>query len=458
MPPAQTVLEARWVVPVRPRAAVLEHHAAVLEGGRIADLLPIAEARLRYPQARRVALERHALIPGMVNAHAHCAMSLLRGVGDDLPLHDWLQDRIWPLERAIVGPDFVYDGSRLAAAEMLRAGITCCNDMYFYPAEAAQGLRSVGLRAAVGILAIDFPSRYASDADDYLRQGLAARDALLDDPLISFTIAPHAPYTVADGTLRRIAALAEELDLPVHMHVHETAQEVAQSLQQYGMRPLERLERLGLVSERLLAVHATQLLEAEIELLARRGAAVAHCPSSNLKLASGICPVARLLDAGTAVAIGTDGAASNNRLDLLAEAGLAALLAKGASGDARAMPSWAALESATLSGAKALGLEQRIGSIEVGKDADLAALDLGEVETQPCHDVISQIIYCAGREHVTSVWVAGEQVLADRNIVHAGNGALTEEILRASAPWQNHIRQRLREASVPRTSASETET
>jgi 5-methylthioadenosine/S-adenosylhomocysteine deaminase len=445
MPSELTLVEARWVVPVRPRATVHEHHAVAFENGRILDILPIAQARSRYPAARRVALERHALLPGLVNAHAHSAMALLRGAGDDLPLERWLRERIWPLERAIVSAGFVYDGARLAAVEMARAGVTCCNDMYFFPAETAQGLRSVGLRAVVGILTIDFPTRYASDADDYLRQGLAARDALLDDPLIHFTLAPHAPYTVADATLTRLAALAEELDLPVHMHVHETAQEVEQSLRQHGMRPLERLDRLGLVNERLIAVHATQLLEAEIELLSRRGASVAHCPTSNLKLACGFAPAAELHRAGVVLAVGTDGAASNNRLDVLREATLAALLAKGQSGDASALPSWAALECATISGARALGLEERIGSIEVGKDADLAALDLGGVENQPCHDVISQVVYCAGRENVTHVWVGGLDVLTERNIVYGGHGTLEQEVLRAAAPWQNQIRQRLRE-------------
>jgi 5-methylthioadenosine/S-adenosylhomocysteine deaminase len=444
----QTLVEARWLIPVRPRATVLEHHAVAIERGRILDVLPIGAARARYPAARRVALEHHALLPGLINAHAHSAMALLRGVGDDLPLERWLQERIWPLERAIVSADFVFDGSRLAAVEMLRAGITCCNDMYFYPGEAAQGLRSVGLRAVVGILTIDFPSRYASDADDYLRQGLAARDALMDDPLISFTLAPHAPYTVADATLLRLVALAEELDLPVHMHVHETAQEVEQSVRQHGMRPLERLERLGMVNERLIAVHAIELLDAEIDLLARRGASVAHCPTSNLKLACGIAPVAKLLKAGVGVAIGTDGPASNNRLDVLRETALAALLAKGHSGDASAMPAWAALECATLGGAKTLGLEDRIGSIEVGKEADLAAMDLSAIENQPCHDVISQILYCAGREHVTHVWVAGEHVLVERNIVGPGSASIAAEVLQAAAPWQNQVRQRLREAAV----------
>jgi 5-methylthioadenosine/S-adenosylhomocysteine deaminase len=448
MQAVDTVIEARWLVPVRPRAAVLEHHSVAVDRGRILAVLPTAQARLQFQGRQRIALEHHALIPGLVNAHGHSAMSLLRGVGDDLSLAHWLQERIWPLERAIVSAEFVYDGARLAAAEMLRAGITCCNDSYFYPGETAQGLRSLGMRAIVGILAIDFPSRYASDADDYLRQGLAARDGLKDDPLVGFTLAPHAPYTVADQTLERIATLAEELDLPVHIHVHETAEEVQDSVRALGCRPLARLDRLGLVNERLIAVHMTQLLAGEIELLARRGAAVAHCPVSNLKLASGVAPLAELLRAGVCVALGTDGAASNNRLDILGEARMAALLAKGTSADATAVPAWQALECATLNGAQALGLAGRIGSIEAGKDADLAAVDLAAIENQPCYDVVSQLLYSAGRENVTHVWVAGRCVLEDRVLGGAGNPTLGEQVLRSAAPWHNQVRQKMRQTAV----------
>ena len=457
MQTVDTVIEARWVVPVRPRGAVLEHHSVVIDGGRILAVLPSAQARQQFTATRSWALENHALIPGLVNAHGHSPMSLLRGAGDDLALHHWLQERIWPLERAIVSPAFVYDGARLAAAEMVRAGITCCNDSYFYPAETAQGLRSVGMRAIVGIMTIDFPSRYASDADDYLRQGLAARDALADDPLVGFTLAPHAPYTVADATLQRIATLAEELDLPVHIHVHETADEIADAMRKLGCRPLDRLDRLGLINERLIAVHMTQLLPSEIALLAQRGAAVVHCPASNLKLASGIAPLAHLLRAGVCVALGTDGAASNNRLDILAEAYLAALLAKGSTGDATAVPAWQALECATLNGAQALGLGARIGSLEIGKEADIAALDLSAIENQPVYDVTSQILYSSGRKDVTHVWVAGRPVLEDRVLGGAENPTLADDVLRTAAPWHNQIRQKLRQsASLPTDAANGT--
>jgi 5-methylthioadenosine/S-adenosylhomocysteine deaminase len=447
-----TLIEARWVIPVRPAGAVLEGHSVAVDRGRIVALLPTAQARQSYRPKTTVTLARHALTPGFVNAHVHSAMTLLRGVGDDLPLMRWLQERVWPLEAGLVSEQFVHDGTQLAALEMLRGGVTCCSEMYFYPETAGRALRGVGLRAAVGIIAIEFPTAFASDADDYLRKGLAARDALRADPRVSFTLAPHAPYTVGDATLERIVTLAEELDLPIHMHVHETDGEIAQSIGTHGCRPLARLDRLGLVSERLIAVHAVHLTTEEIHLLAARGASVAHCPASNLKLASGIAPVAALLEAGVNVTLGTDGAASNNRLDILAELRLAALLAKGAAGDAATLPAARSLECATLAGARALGLEQRIGSIEVGKDADLAAIEFDALETQPCFDPLSHLVYVCGREHVTDVWVGGDHLLKDHvvrkpQVADAGRAAESSAIEARIAAWQNSARQLLKPPS-----------
>jgi 5-methylthioadenosine/S-adenosylhomocysteine deaminase len=436
-----TLLCCRWVVPVQPRGVVLTEHAIAVEAGRIVAVLPAAQARREFAARETVELPHHAVTPGLINAHTHAAMSLLRGVGDDLPLERWLRERIWPLEAAFASEQFVYDGTRLAALEMLRAGQTTCSDMYFFPEAAARALRDAGMRAVVGIIAIEFPTAYATDADDYLRKGLAARDALRDDPLISFTLAPHAPYTVADATLARIATLAEELDLPVHMHVHETAHEVGESVRTHGTRPLARLDRLGLVSERLLAVHAVHLDDAEIRLLAERGATVVHCPSSNLKLASGIARTAMLAARGVNLALGTDGAASNNRLDLLEEARLAALLAKGASGDATALPAAAVLEAATLAGARALGLAERIGSIEADKEADLVAFDLSAVETQPCFDPLSHLVYACGREHVSDVWVRGRRVVRTRQVLDVAGAPLSAAVIAPLVAWQNRLRQ-----------------
>jgi len=436
----------RWVIPVVPRGQVLEGVAIAIDRGRIVALLPVGEALDQYAPRNRVQLPTHAVTPGLVNLHTHAAMSLLRGAGDDLPLMRWLQERIWPLEQALVSPEFVHDGSRLAAMEMLRAGVTCCSDMYFYPEASVRALRNAGMRAVAGIIAIEFPTAYASDADDYLRKGLATRDAFRDDPLTSFTLAPHAPYTVADATLKRIAMLAEELDLPIHTHLHETRGEIEQSLKDHGARPLERFDRLGLVSERLIAVHAVHLEPTEIELLAQRGASVAHCPASNLKLGSGIAPIAALAAAGVNLGIGTDGAASNNRLDVLAELRLAALLAKGAAHDATALPAAAAVEAATLGAARALGLAARIGSIEPGKEADLTAFDLTAPETQPVFGPVSQLVYAAGREQVSDVWVAGRHVVRMRQVVAEAESGDGPSLGATLAAWQNRSRQVLQTA------------
>ena len=398
----------RWLVPIEPAGVVLTDHAVAVRDGKIEALLPAAEARARFADYPVIELEEHVLIPGLVNAHTHAAMTLMRGLADDLPLMRWLEEHIWPAEKRHVSPEFVRDGTLLACAEMLRGGITCFNDMYFFPDAALEAALEAGMRSSHGIIVIEFPSAYAADAADYLRKGLELRDRYGDEPLASFCLAPHAPYTVSDATFRQIATLAAELDLPVHVHVHETDHEIQASLTEHGVRPLERLRRLNLVAPNLIAVHAVHLTEEEIALLARHGCSVAHCPSSNMKLASGFAPVARLTGAGVNIALGTDGAASNNRLDLLEETRLAALLAKAVAGDAQAMPAHAALRAATLGGAQALGLADRIGSIAVGKAADLAAVALRGLELAPCFDPVSHLVYAAGREHVTHVWVAGE--------------------------------------------------
>jgi 5-methylthioadenosine/S-adenosylhomocysteine deaminase len=433
---SQTILiEPRWVIPVEPAATVLEAHAVALEGDRIVAVLPAAEAASRYPDAKRIDLPDHALIPGLINLHTHAAMTLMRGMADDLTLMDWLQNHIWPAEGRLVSDDFVHDGTLLACAEMLRGGITCFNDMYFFPEAAARAALRSGMRAVLGIIAIEFRSAYASDAQDYLAKGMALRDSLRDEPLLSFCLAPHAPFTVSDETFAQVAIYAGELDIPVHIHIHETAQEVADSVAQHGLRPLARIEKAGLLGPGLIAVHGVHLDDQEIALFARHGCSVAHCPSSNLKLASGIAPVAKLLQAGVNVGLGTDGAASNNRLDLFTEMRLAALLAKGSSGDATAMPAQRALECATIGGARALGLQDRIGSIVPGKLADLTAVNLAASELSPCFDPVSHLVYAAGREHVSDVWVNGKRLLADGKLLN-----LDEAGIRARAQhWRNRI-------------------
>ena len=424
------------MVPVEPAGAVLEDHAVAVRDGVIEAVLPASGAAAAYPGYETVELPGHALIPGLVNAHTHAAMTLMRGLADDLPLMKWLQEHIWPAEAKHVSPDCVRDGTLLACAEMLRGGVTCVNDMYFFPEASLEAALAARMRSAQGIIAIEFPSAWGSDAADYLARGLAVRDRWREESLVSFCLAPHAPYTVSDETFRRIAALSAELDLPVHVHLHETVEEVERSVAEHGVRPLERLRRLGLLGPSLIAVHAVHLEAAEIALLGRHGCSVAHCPSSNLKLASGFSPVNELLKSGVNISLGTDGAASNNRLDMFQEMRTAALLAKAVAGDAQALPAHAALQAATLGGARALGIDQVAGSIVPGKAADLAAVDLSAPALAPCYDPVSHLVYAAGRENVTHVWVAGEPLMQERELA---NPALQSLQSRAQV-WQNALK------------------
>jgi 5-methylthioadenosine/S-adenosylhomocysteine deaminase len=430
------LIEARWVLPVEPEGALLPDHAVVVEGARIEALLPIHEARARFPAAECVTLGEHLLMPGLINLHTHAAMTLLRGIADDLPLMRWLSDHIWPAEVAHVSPRFVHDGTLLACAEMLRGGVTCFNDMYFFPEAAARAALEAGMRAALGIIVIEFPTAYASDPQDYLAKGLAVRDEFQDEPLLSFCMAPHAPYTVSDRSLSQVLMLAEQLDVPIHLHLHETRDELTQEQARTGSHPLQRLNALGMLGPNLIAVHAIHVDQGEIDLLAAHGCHVAHCPSSNLKLASGFAPVARYLEAGVNVGLGTDGAASNNRLDLLEEMRLAALLAKAVSGRADALPAHVAVRMATLDAARALGLDARIGSLLPGKQADLVALNLSTLPMSPCYDPVSHLVYCASRHDVSDVWIGGRRVVESRRCT-----TLNEQELVARA---SHWRERLK--------------
>ena len=407
------LIRPQWIIPIEPAAVTLAGHALAVNDGCIVALLPDDEALRRFRPRQILDLPGQVLLPGLINLHTHAAMSLLRGYADDLALMRWLSERIWPAEARHAGPDFVRAGTLLACAEMLRGGITTFNDMYFFPDAAADAARKLGMRAVLGIVVVEFPTSYAADADDYLARGLAVRDALSADPLLSFCLAPHAPYTVTDKTFENIATLAAQLELPVHVHLHETRHEIEESLKQHGVRPIERLRRLGLLGPQLIAVHAVHLEAGEIDLLAHEGCHLAHCPTSNLKLGSGIAPMSAIQLRGLNFGLGTDGAASNNRLDLFQEMRHAALLAKGASQNAEALDAHAALQAATLGGARALGMEGRIGSLLPGKAADLCAVRLDEWMIQPCFDPASHLVYVAGREQVTHTWVEGKLVMSN---------------------------------------------
>jgi 5-methylthioadenosine/S-adenosylhomocysteine deaminase len=427
-------IDARWIIPVDPEG-VLDDHALIVDREHIAAIVPLAQADAAYAPRARVSLPEHALIPGLVNAHTHAAMTLLRGIADDVPLKAWLEEQIWPREARFVALDFVHDGTLLGAAEMLRGGITCCNDMYFYPEAAAEAYEQSGMRAMLGMPILDFPTPYAADADAYLARGFAARDRFKHSRRLSFSLAPHAPYTVGDATWTTIVTYARQLDLVVQTHLAETAHEVAQTRAATHETPLARLDRLGATGPGFIAIHAVHVDERDIAMLAAQGCHVVHCPASNMKLASGIAPVTALQAQGVNVALGSDGAASNNRLDLFAEMRLASLLAKVTTGDAAALPASRVLRMATLDGAAALGLDARTGSLVPGKEADVVAVRLADLDLLPLYDPVSQLVHAAGREHVTDAWVAGERVVEDGRLVNLDAGALAARARR----WQERL-------------------
>lgn len=402
------VIEARWLATATADAPLHENYSIVIADDVIVDMLPIALAREQYTTHNIVGLNEHLLIPGLINLHTHAAMNLMRGIADDLPLMQWLNEHIWPAERAVVSHDYVKDASLHACAEMLSGGTTCFNDMYFFPQATAAAVTQSGMRANLGLFVSEFANSYASDADDYLQKGFEAHDSWRGNAMISSSIAPHAPYTVSDRTFEKVVTYAEQLGIGIHTHLHETRDEIRQSETQYGVRPIQRLAALGLLGPNFTAAHAVHLLPREIEMLSEYSCHIAHCPSSNLKLGSGIAPVAAMLNAHVNMGFGTDGAASNNRLDMFFEMRLAALLAKGSVEDPTVLPAHQALEMATINAARALGMDGKIGSVEIGKQADLVAIRLGDVTTSPCYDPISHLIYACGREHVTHTWVAGE--------------------------------------------------
>ena len=430
-----SIIHATWIASVDEKNTVHHNYSIAIHKGRIHDLKPKQEILEKYSSDVEVNLDNQLLIPGLINSHTHSAMSLMRGLADDLPLMDWLNNHIWPAEQKHVSAEFVYDGSLLAIAEMLRSGTTCFNDMYFFPEETARAVDHAGMRAKLGLILIDFPSAWAKDADEYLSKGLELHDQLHNHSLISTAFAPHAPYTVSDDPLRRISTYAEELDIPIHIHLHETSDEVEQAIAANGQRPIERLNELGLLSPRLLAVHMTQLSDEEINLVAETGTHVLHCPESNLKLASGFCPTFKLQQTGINIALGTDSASSNNDLDMIAEMRTAALIAKAVSQNASAMPAEDILRMATINAATALGLDSEIGSIEVGKSADITAIDLSGIENQPVYNPVSQLVYSAGRENISNVWVAGNHLLKDRELTTLDEKAILEK----AAYWQEKI-------------------
>ncbi|MCJ7558957.1 MAG: TRZ/ATZ family hydrolase [Gammaproteobacteria bacterium] len=429
-----TIISARHIVPVVPGGTFVDH-ALVIHQGRILDLLPKLEAGQKYSTPDWKERPHHTLIPGLVNAHTHLAMTLFRGMADDLPLQEWLREHIWPAEQEWVGPDFVRDGSELGVAEMICGGTTCASDMYFFPEVTARSAAAMGMRMVVGMPIIELETAWAKSAEECFAKGLQVHDAYRGHPLISTAFAPHAPYTVSDSSLIRISKLANELELPVHMHVHETAGEVADALLASGERPMARLKRLGLLTRQLVAVHMTCLDEQDIAMATEGNISVVHCPESNMKLASGICRVAELAEKGINVCLGTDGAASNNNLSMIGEMRSAALLGKVTAANASALSAADILAMATINGARALGMEDQIGSLERGKWADICCVDMHALHMQPLYDPISQLVFCAESNDVCDVWIGGRQLMDSRRLGNVNQKTLFDK----AAQWSERL-------------------
>ncbi len=430
-----TLIHARWIVPIIPRHQILENYSIAIHHEKIIDLLSTDEAKKKYSAKNTVDRKNHVVMPGLINTHTHTPMNLFRGLADDLPLMDWLNNHIWPAEQKIINAESVYDGSRLAIIEMLRGGTTCFNDHYFFPNDIARAATEAGIRACIGHVIMNIPNDWAKNEDEYISKAKSAYADRSRDPLLSWTIAPQGPYTNSDRSLTLAKNLADELNLHMHMHVHETQAELNIDLKNHHKRPMKRLHDLGLLDEKFIAVHMVHLTDEEIELCAEKKLHVSHNPESNLKLASGFAPIVKLMKAGVNVCLGTDGAASNNDLDMFGELRTASFIAKAHNQDPTALDAMTTLEMATINGAKALGLEKYIGSIEIGKYADVITINFDHIFTQPVFNPISHLVYAVNRLQVSDVFVAGKQVLNAGEFVKLD----VDEIVAKAKMWAEKV-------------------
>jgi 5-methylthioadenosine/S-adenosylhomocysteine deaminase len=426
-----TLISARWVLPVEPHGRVLDAHAVAVSRGRIVAVEPVLQALQRFSADEYIERPTHVLLPGLINTHTHAAMTLLRGAAESSSFDTWLKEQIWPREQRWIDAEYVRDGTQLAIADMLTSGTTCFVDMHLFPEVVAQTASAARMRACVGLPVIDSPSAWAASADEYLDKGLRLHDEYGADPLITTTLSPYAPWAVSDATLLRVRRAADELDLPMTMHVNETRAEAVAN----GERAVARLQRLGLLSPLLCAVHMVHLDDSDLDLAAAGGISIAHCPQSNLKLGNGVCRVPAIRARGINLTLGTDGAASNNDLNMLDEIRTAALLASGLASDAAPMSAHDWLQVATINGARALGMADSIGSIVPDKWADLCCIDLGRAHTQPVYDPAAQIVYAASRDQVTDVWVAGRALVTDGRLTRMDVG----DIIERARHWQQRI-------------------
>ncbi len=431
------LISARWILPIAPENTVLENYALAVNKDKIIDLLPLDAAKEQYYAEQYLEFPDHVIMPGLVNSHTHTPMNLFRGLADDLPLMDWLNNHIWPAEGALINAESVRAGTQLAIAEMLRGGTTCFNDNYFFPDITASAAIETGMRVVAGNVIMSVPTKWAADEAGYFTRAEAILRDFTPHPLVTWTITPHAPYTVSDDSFKKVREISEKHNLPVHLHLHETSFECEQSAKEFGVRPIARLQKLGLINEKLIAVHMVDVNAQEMEVIAKAGASVVHCPESNLKLASGFAPVAEYLKHGINVALGTDGAASNNDLDMFGELRTAAMIAKAVSSNPTSVPAHEALKMATLNGAKAIGLGDKIGSLEKNKQADFIAIDLSSYLTQPIFNPLSSLAYAANRLQVSDVWIAGKRLLKNGEFTRLD----TKKIVAEAKVWAEKARE-----------------
>lgn len=430
------IIYAKWIITCEEKNRVLEDHALAIHQGKIVDVLSRKDAQQTYEADRTEDYTDHAILPGFINTHTHLAMNLFRGLADDLELMDWLNNYIWPAEGKWVSQELVFDGSLLAMAEMIRSGTTVFNDMYFFPGAAAQAAELAGLRAFIGMTIIDVPTAWAKTTEEYFAKALEFYQQYKNHEFVTPTLAPHSTYTVSIENLEKVKKLADDFHLKINIHLQEAPSEITQSMQKYHKRPLQRLHEIGMVSPDLIAIHMTQIDENDLEILRQTRPNIVHCPESNMKLVSGACPVEKLTTLGINVALGTDGAASNNDLDMLGEMRSAALFGKVTANDPKAVSAEKVLKMATLNGAKALGIDHLTGSLEKGKAADFIVVDLSHIETQPVYHPLSQIIYSTSRTQISDVWSAGRQILKNRELTTINE----KELLEKAQIWRKKIK------------------
>ncbi|WP_299978104.1 TRZ/ATZ family hydrolase [uncultured Pseudoteredinibacter sp.] len=433
--PIDTLIQCRWLITMDSKRRVLEHHSIAVKDGKITAIVPNSEAEDLYQANECIKLEQHIALPGLVNTHGHLAMSLLRGYADDYPLHDWLNDHIWPAEGKFVSHEFVADGARLAMAEMIRGGTTAFSDNYFFPEAVAEVCAEVGMRGSLYSPILNFPTAWGSGPEETIAKSCKLIEQYQEHALVNIGFGPHAPYTVSNEAFSEIAKQEAKYQCGIMVHLQETQKEVDDSIEQYGQRPTERLQSLGVMNERTQCVHMTAVSDEDISILQASKSHVVHCPESNLKLASGFCPTEKLRQAGVNVSLGTDGAASNNDLDMLSEMRTASMLAKAVDNNASALNAMDSLAMATIDGAKALNIDSYTGSLEVGKAADITTVELSALNALPMYDPVSYLVYTNCSHQVSDVWVSGERLLAAGLLQ-----TIDEQALRDNAiEWQSKI-------------------